>query len=121
MRIRQTESQPSFVEMPYRFLDTPGRPRVDFAMWVRAWRAYVKLSGYMNRTGEEKISLLTLALGADGLRLCSSRPGPKDTMDQMLVELETLYTPVTSVAKERVAFWDREQDQNDIEGFAIRM
>ena len=61
----------------------------------------------MNRTEEEMISLLTLALRAEELRLYSSRPGPKDTMDQMLVGLETLYTPVTSVTKERVALWSK--------------
>ena len=84
-------------------------------------RAYVKLSGYMNRTEKEKVSLLTLALSAEGLRLCSSRPGPKDTMDQMLVGLETLYTPVTSVTKEGVALWDKKQVQDDIEEFATRL
>ena len=74
----------------------------------------------MNRT-EDNISLITLALSVEGLRRCSSRPGPKYAIDQMLVRLETLYMPVTPMTKERVALWDRKQDQDDIEGFATRL
>ena len=84
-------------------------------------QAYMQLSGLSHKSELRKKNLLILVLGAEGFRICQSRPGPKETMKQLITGLATFYTPLTSLSKERVMLFDRLQDRDDIEGFATKL
>ena len=72
------------VQQPERFLDRPGRPQVEFETWIQLFDAYACVSGLNECPENLRRNTFVLSLGAEGYRICLSRPGPKDTMEDLI-------------------------------------
>ena len=69
------------IPLPERFLELPGRPRVEFMTWIKLLEVYATVTRLWEKPEIHKLSMLVLCLGGEGYRICQSRPGAKSTME----------------------------------------
>ena len=81
------------IPLPERFLELPGRPRVEFMTWIKLFEAYATVTRLWEKPEIHKLSMLVLCLG-EGYRICQSRHGPKSTMEEMIETMTRHYKPL---------------------------
>ena len=62
-----------------------------------------------------------LSLGAEGYRICMSRPGLKDTMEDLIDAVAKHYKPASSLTRERPTLLHMKHGTENVEAYATRL
>ena len=62
------------------FLQSSGKPKIEFSTWFESFQTYLVASGMSGIDEQRKTYLLRHYLGTEGVRILGTCPDPKETL-----------------------------------------